>query len=342
MKPIIDLRSDTVTKPTQAMQEAMWQAKVGDDVFGEDPSIIELEESLAQQFGMEAGLFCPSGTMTNQIAIRVHVQPRDQVICDEKSHIYLYEGGGVAANSLATCRLLHGDLGRINAQQVRENINPDDVHLPRTRLVSLENTMNKGGGSCYEMQEIIEISKVCQEFGLKLHLDGARIFNALVATEQQSEDYGKYFDSISICLSKGLGAPVGSVLVGDKAFIKEARRVRKMMGGGMRQAGYLAAAGLYALKFHVDRLQEDHERARKLSDTLIKQDYVKAVLPVSTNIVIFELAQPLNPAQFLDNLAQQGALATPFGQRHIRLVTHLDFTEKDLSHTNQILANLTF
>lgn len=338
---MIDLRSDTVTKPTPSMKEAMFQAIVGDDVFEEDPTIAELEQTTAAIFGMEAGLFCPSGTMTNQIAIKAHTQPQDQVICDEKSHIYLYEGGGVAANSLVSCRLLKGDRGRIKATDVLQNINdPDDVHLPQTRLVSLENTMNKGGGSCYELESMQEIGLACQEHGLQLHLDGARVFNALVATGQDAKQYGTIFDSISVCLSKGLGAPVGSVLLGNASFIKKARRIRKMMGGGMRQAGYLAAAGLYALEHHVARLEEDHQKAKYLEEVLIDQPYVKEVMPVSTNIVIFELAAPYQPKSFLDLLAQKGILAVPFGRKHIRFVTHLDISQEQIETMATILRNI--
>ena len=251
---IIDLRSDTVTKPTPAMLKAMVSAKVGDDVFGEDPTINELERLSADMFGMEAGLFCPSGTMTNQIAIKCHTQPGDEVICDESAHVYQYEGGGIAFNSSASVKLLYGDRGRINAEQVKAAINPDDSHKSRTSLVCLENTSNRGGGSCYNFSEIKAIKKVCTENSLILHLDGARLWNALIAKKETPKQYGEVFDSVSICLSKGLGCPVGSVLVGNKDFIKKARRIRKVLGGGMRQAGVLAAAGIYGLQNNFDRL----------------------------------------------------------------------------------------
>src|SRR5687767_3330880 len=256
---IIDFRSDTVTKPTPGMKEAMMNAQVGDDVFGEDFSINQLESIAAGMFGMEAGLFCPSGTMTNQIAIKCHTQPGDEVICDESSHVYQYEGGGIAFNSGASVKLLPGDRGRISSEQVLHSINPDDNHKANTSLVCLENTSNRGGGSCYDLKEVQQIHNICKENNLKLHLDGARIFNALAATRESPKQYGELFDSISICLSKSLGCPVGSVLLGKKELIKKGRRVRKVMGGGMRQGGFLAAAGIYALENHLERLAEDHE-----------------------------------------------------------------------------------
>jgi threonine aldolase len=262
---MIDFRSDTQTRPSAAMLEAMNQAKVGDDVYGEDPSVNELEARSAEMFGMEAAVFCPSGTMTNQIAIKCHTQPGDEVICDGSSHIYQYEGGGIALNSGASVRLLSGDRGRITATQVAEAINPDDVHKANSSLVSLENTSNRGGGSCYELEEISRIREVCDRHGLILHLDGARLFNALVARNQSPKDYGKLFHTISICLSKSLGCPVGSLLLGSTPVIKKARRFRKVFGGGMRQAGYLAAAGLYALENNIERLEQDHQKARQIA-----------------------------------------------------------------------------
>lgn len=340
MNSFIDLRSDTVTKPTADMLAVMMNASVGDDVFEEDPSVKLLEQTLAAMFGMEAGLFCPSGTMANQIAIRVHTQPQDQVICDKRSHIYLYEGGGLASNSMISARLLDGDRGMITADMVAEQINPDDVHFPKTRLVSLENTMNKGGGCCYPIEQIEAIHKVCQENALAMHLDGARLFNALVATKQSSQDYGRYFDTISICLSKGLGAPVGSVLLGTKDMIKEAKRVRKVFGGGMRQAGYLAAAGLYAIEHHVQRLAEDHQRAQELHDILKPLHFVEEVFPVETNIVIFTLPKSTTSAEFLVKLEEKGLKAVPFGKHQVRFVTHLDFDDTMLEQTEEILKSI--
>jgi threonine aldolase len=282
-KPI-ELRSDTFTQPTQAMLNAMFAAKVGDDVFGEDFSINELEAHVAEMFGMEAAVFCPSGTMTNQIAINVHTRPGDEVICEQGAHVYFYEGGGIGRLSGCQARTIAGDRGRITAEQIATVINPDDVHRPRTRLVCLENTCNRGGGSTYSMQQIKAIRALCDEQQLSLHLDGARIFNAIVANNESPRDYGKIFHSISVCLSKGLGAPVGSVLLGTSDFVKQARRTRKVLGGGMRQAGYLAAAGLYALKNHVERITEDHNHAKMLAEALNQTSWVKQVLPVETNI----------------------------------------------------------
>jgi threonine aldolase len=296
----IELRSYTFTKPTPNMLTAMMNAAVGDDVFGEDPSINELEQMAANMFGMEAALFCPSGTMTNQIAINVHTQPGDEVICEEGSHIYFYEGGGIGKNSGCQARLIRGNRGQITAAQIAEVINPDDVHRARTRLVSLENTCNRGGGSCYQMSEMQAIRNLCDANGLSLHLDGARLMNAIVAQNNDPLMYGKIFHSISLCLSKGLGAPVGSVLLGSKEFIKEARRVRKVMGGGMRQAGFLAAAASYALENQVERLSIDHAHAKKLGMVLSELNWVDSVLPVETNIVIFAIKMPATVKQVSD------------------------------------------
>ncbi|SIT12834.1 threonine aldolase family protein [Belliella pelovolcani] len=324
---IIDLRSDTLTKPTQGMLEAMWSAPVGDDVFGEDPTVNALEQKLADMFGMEAGLFCPSGTMTNQIAIRLHTGLQTEVICHKYSHIYLYEGGGIMSNSHASVKLLDGAYGKISPQDILDSINPDDVHAPETTLVSLENTMNKGGGSIYTLDEIKPIKAICKQHDLKLHLDGARLFNALVESGESPKDWGAIFDTISICLSKGLGCPVGSVLLGSKADIKRARKVRKAFGGGMRQAGFLAAAAIYALDHHVNRLKEDHARARKLGEMLEQHPLVSEVFPVMTNIVIAKLAG-ITPAEMLSKLESQGIKAVKFGKDQIRFVTHLDFNDE--------------
>lgn len=325
----IDLRSDTLTQPTAGMKEAMFAAPVGDDVFGEDPTVNTLETKIATLFGMEAALFCPSGTMTNQIAIRLHTGPQKEVICHQYSHIYLYEGGGIMANSMASVKLLTGDLGKITASQVAESINPDDVHAPETTLVSLENTMNKGGGSIYTLDEIKPIHALCQEKGIKLHLDGARLFNALVETGESPADWGAQFDTISICLSKGLGCPIGSVLLGTKADIKRAKKVRKVFGGGMRQVGFLAAAGIYALEHQVERLKEDHHRARVLGQFLIQAPHVAEVLPVATNIVIARL-EGISPEAYLQQLAAQGIKGVKFGKDLVRFVTHLDFGDDHL------------
>src|ERR1700744_2786054 len=288
MQLIVDLRSDTVTKPTPGMLEAMMTAKVGDDVFGEDETINELEAKAAAIFGMEAGIFCPSGTMTNQIAIKCFTQPLDELIADQTAHIYRYEGGGIAFNSGVSTRLLNGYRGILTAEMIEPEINAENDHYPRTSLVVLENTVNKGGGSCYTLAQIKPIAALCKKKGLKLHLDGARIFNALAYTGDQIKDYGQYFDGISVCLSKGLGAPVGSVLLADKATIKYARRIRKVFGGGMRQAGFLAAAGIYALDHHVERLKIDHSHAQIIAGELAKCGWVANVLPQETNIILFD------------------------------------------------------
>jgi threonine aldolase len=303
---MIDFRSDTVTKPTEEMLAAMFTAKVGDDVFGEDETINALEEKCALMFGMENAMFCPSGTMSNQIAIKCFTQPLDEVITDQTAHIYRYEGGGIMFNSGASVRLLNGDRGRITAEMIESEINPiGNVHHPHSSLVVLENTVNRGGGSYYTLDEIEPIYHLCKLKGLKLHLDGARLFNALAATGDHTKSYGKYFDGISICLSKGLGAPVGSVLLGSNDTIKYARRIRKVLGGGMRQAGFLAAAGIYALDHHVDRLAIDHSNAKRIADVLLDLPFVKSIMPVDTNIIIFELTDKKNADHFVALLANK-------------------------------------
>jgi threonine aldolase len=320
------------------MLEAMLGAEVGDDVFNEDPTVHKLEEKLAGMFGKEAGLFCPSGTMTNQVAINVHTRPGDEVICDVNSHIYNYEGGGVSRNSGVQSRLVTGDRSRISAQQVLDHINGDFDWLTRTRLVSLENTVNRAGGSYYTKSMVEPIAKVCKEKSLAFHLDGARIFNALAETKETTLDAGKPFDSISICLSKGLGTPAGSVLLGSKSFIKEARRVRKTWGGGMRQVGIFAAAGLYALDHNIDRLKEDHTRARTLEKILKGLPYVESVLPVDTNIIIFNLGPQISGEAFEKKLAEKQIKIAAFGRQTIRMVTHMDFTDDMLAETEKVLC----
>jgi threonine aldolase len=322
----INLLSDTVTKPTPAMLRAMWAAEVGDDVFREDPTVNALEEKCAAMFGHEAALFCPSGTMANQIALKIHTRPLDEVICDEMSHIYQYEVGGYAFHSGIAVNLLRGENGILHADLIEAAIKPAQDWLPRSALVVLENTCNKGGGSIYPLSTIQDIRARCQQRGLALHLDGARLFNALVETGDAPAAIGALFDTISICMSKGLGAPVGSVLLGSKALIAEARRVRKAMGGGMRQAGYLAAAAIYALDHHVERLRDDHAHARLLAEVLAEQNWVANIRPVQTNILIFDVVPPLTPAQVLDYLAQCGIKASAFGPQTLRFVTHLDVT----------------
>ena len=337
---IIDYRSDTVTKPTPAMREAMANAPVGDDVFEEDPSVNALETRSAALFGFESALFCSSGTMTNQIAIKVHTRPGDEVICDKNAHIYYYEGGGIAFNSGASVRLLEGNRGRITAEQVAANINPDDIHRPISRLVGLENTCNRGGGACYDLNEVAAIRKVCDQHRMILHLDGARIFNAIVAKNEDPKQYGQLFQSVSVCLSKGLGAPVGSVLLGTKEFIKEARRVRKVFGGGMRQAGIIAAGALYALDHNIDRMAEDHQHAKLLGEALAQKSFIEEVLEVETNIVIATFKPGENPAAFLEKLKAKDILLYQISPNQIRLVTHLDITPEMIAKTIDAIKSI--
>lgn len=337
---MIDYRSDTVTRPTPGMLDAMMKAKVGDDVFGEDPSINELESMAAGMFGMEAALFCPSGTMTNQIAIKCHTQPGDEVICDETAHVYQYEGGGIAFNSGASVKLLPGNLGRITAEQVLTAINPDDPHRANTSLVCLENTSNRGGGSCYDIEEVKKIRALCDEKNLAFHLDGARLFNALVAKKESPRQHGELFDSISICLSKSLGCPVGSLLLGTKPFIKKARRVRKVFGGGMRQAGFLAAAGIYALQNHIERLADDHSNAKQIAAAIQQKKFVKELLPVETNIIIFELDDQVSSPSLVSRLKDSGILGYSISSNRVRLVVHLDITPQMVTKTIEVFGQL--
>jgi threonine aldolase len=337
---MIDLRSDTFTLPTPGMLEAMMKAPVGDDVFGEDPSVNLLEERMAHLFNMEAALYCPTGTMSNQIGIKAHTQPGDEVICDQSAHVYVYEGGGIAFNSGAQVRTLEGNLGRITAEQVLSAINPDDVHRARTSLVCLENTSNRGGGSCYDIEEIRRIRQVCDEQQLLLHLDGARLFNALVARKEPASFYGPLFHSISVCLNKGLGCPIGSVLMGSSDFIRKARRIRKVFGGGMRQAGYMAAAGLYALDHHIERLEEDHLHAQQIAAALLQTAFVESVLPVSTNIVIATIGEPWKPTQIIAMLKEKQMLALPVSPTQIRMVLHLGISREMADLTVNNIRNL--
>lgn len=336
---MIDYRSDTFTKPTPEMLQTMFHTEVGDDVFNEDPTVNRLQSMLAEKFGMEAGLFCPSGTMTNQIAIKCHTQPGDEVVCDHMSHVYIYEGGGIAFNSGSQVKAVTGDRGRIKASQVKAAINPDDIHKARTSLVSLENTANRGGGSCYEMSDIQEIREVCLENNLKLHLDGARLFNALVAKGEEPKVYGDLFDSISICLSKGLGAPVGSVLLGKIEFIRKAKRVRKVFGGGMRQAGYLAAAGIFALENNIERLALDHRHAAEIAEALKKREFTGEIMPVETNIIIFEVKGNYNPKLLADAFKKRGILVGAISNTQVRMVTHLDITREMADQTIEVILD---
>lgn len=335
----IDLRSDTLTRPTPAMLEFMMKAPVGDDVYKEDPTVNELERRIADYFGMDEALYFPTGSMTNQAAIKIHTQPGEQLIADKYAHVYNYEGGGVSFNSGVSCKLLDGNRGMISAEQVKAAINPPDFyHSPLTTLVCLENTTNKGGGACYDFNEILKIKEVCTAHNLGLHLDGARLWNALVATGQDPKEYGATFDTISVCLSKGLGAPMGSVLVGKKEFMDKAMRVRKVLGGGMRQVGFMAAAGLYALDHHIDRMAEDHKRAKELATALRDSKEVKSVDIVETNIVIFSL-QPSGEKSFMDMFLENNVRYSDMGGGKLRLVTHYDYDKKQHQKLLEILKN---
>lgn len=336
----VDLRSDTVTQPSKAMLAAMMQAKLGDDVFGDDPTVIALEEKASKLFKHEAALFCPSGTMTNQIAIQVHTQSPAEVICDTTAHIYRYEGGGIAYNANCSVRLIQGDRGRFTLSQLKKEINPNDIHFPPSQLLSIENTSNKGGGSTWEMNDLQEISAYCKRNKMPLHMDGARLFNALVAKNIDAEDIGPLFDSISICLSKGLGCPVGSLLIGSNAFIHKARRIRKIMGGGMRQAGILAAAGIYALDHNIDRLKDDHQRAKSIVDHLKSMPYVEEILPSETNIVIFKLKENVPMDKFIAELSINGIGAASMGPQSVRFVTHLGIDDEDIQYLIDVLKQL--
>lgn len=337
----IDLRSDTLTKPTPEMREAMMQAEVGDDVYKEDPTVNALEEKVANLFGMDSALYFPTGSMTNQAAIKMHTQPAEELIADKYAHVYNYEGGGVSFNSGVSCRLIDGNRGMITADQVKTAINPPDFyHSPLTSLVCLENTTNKGGGACYDFSEILEIKKVCEDHNLGLHLDGARLWNALIATNDSPKDYGKTFDTISVCLSKGLGAPMGSVLVGKKKWMDKAIRVRKVLGGGMRQGGFMAAAGIYAIDHHWKRMEDDHMRASELAELLKKHEAVANVEPVETNILIFNLKPNVDEKVFLNILKEKDIHISNLGPGKLRIVTHYDYTARMHEHFQEVLEKL--
>lgn len=338
---MIDLRSDTVTRPSKEMLDFMFHANVGDDVFGEDPTVNELEQFAAKLFGKEAALFCSSGTQTNQIAINVHVQPGGEVICHHESHVYKYEGGGIAKNSGASVRLIDGDRGRITAEEVTKWINPEhDVHFPLTQLISIEDTANRGGGAIYDFDEIQKLRSLCDKINVPLHLDGARLFNALIENSIDYQIYASQFDSISICLSKGLGAPVGSLLLGTKEFIKKSRRVRKVLGGGMRQAGIIAAGGLYALKNNVNRLETDHCNAKLLEETLLNCLWVSEVIPVQTNIIVVKLKDANQRDIIIEKLKEHGILIMPFGPGMLRFVTHLDASTDAIDKVCDVLKKV--
>ena len=339
----INLVSDTITKPSREMLVYMLNAEVGDDVYKQDPTVIELEAKVAAMFGMEAGLFFPSGTMANQTAIKLHTQPGEQLIADKYAHVYHYEGGGVSFNSGVSCCLLDGNRGMITAEQVQSAINdPEFYHSPMTSLVCVENTTNKGGGACYELSDLKKIKEVCDANNLKFHLDGARIWNALVAKNQDPKDFGKLFDTISVCLSKGLGAPIGSVLLADKATIHRALRIRKILGGGMRQVGYLAAAGIYALDNNIERLSEDHRRAKEIAEVLKKMSWVASVEPVETNILIFKLVPNCIEKNLIELLKQKNISISSMGHGKLRMVTHLDYREVMHTYVLDTLKKMQF
>lgn len=336
----INLISDTFTKPTPDMLEFMMSTKVGNDVFDEDPSANLLQEKVANLFGKEDALFFPSGTMANQAAIKIHTMPGQQVICDKWAHIFNFEGGGVAFNSGVSCALIDGNRGMFTAQQVEELINPDSIHFAETRLVAVENTTNKGGGACWDINELARIKKVCDSNSLAYHLDGARLFNAMMVKNERPEQYGSLFDTISICFSKSFGAPIGSVLLGSNDQIKKAKKIRKLLGGAMCQVGYLAAAGIYALDNHIERLSEDHRRAKVLGETLAKNSLIKSIEPIETNIVIFNLIDNIDDQQFINALKKENILIISMGNGKLRMVTHLDFTDEMLEKVIQVLDGI--
>lgn len=339
----VNLISDTVTRPSKAMLEQMMKAPVGDDVFKEDPSVNALEAKVAQLFGKEAALLFPSGTMANQTAIKLHTNPGDQLICDHYAHVFNYEGGGVSFNSGVSCATIVGERGRITAEQIQARINPKDFyHSPKTALVVLENTTNKGGGACYDPQEIKRIAALCQKENLSLHLDGARIWNAMIATKTTPAFYGEHFDTISVCFSKGLGAPIGSALIGSKEMIDQALRVRKILGGGMRQAGYLAEAASYAIDHHWQETAQDHVKARELGAAVMAIDGVRYLAPVDTNIVIFELASSQLEDEFMAYMTQSGIQLISMGSGKLRFVTHRDYTDEQHQYVLSCIQQFKF
>ncbi|MAU58663.1 MAG: threonine aldolase [Flavobacteriaceae bacterium] len=325
---IVNLISDTVTKPSKEMLHAMINAEVGDDVFKEDPSVNKLEEMIAKMFNKTSALFFPSGTMTNQVAIKINTEPGDELICDHYSHVYNYEGGGASFNSGVSCKLIEGDRGRIFSKQIQKNINkPDFYHSPKTSLVCLENTTNKGGGAIYDFNEIKKIRNLCDKHNLGLHLDGARLWNALVETNETAKDYGNIFDTISLCFSKGLGCPVGSILVGSEEKINKALRIRKVLGGGMRQSGYLASAAIFAIENQIDDLKNDHIKAKEIESVLKNLNFIKKVEPVSTNIIIFSLIDEVDETYFINKMKENNILIISLGEDKLRIVTHRDYTD---------------
>ena len=339
----INLISDTVTKPTPEMLQAMFNAKVGDDVFKQDPTVNAFEKMVADLFGMEAALFFPTGTMANQTAIKLNTNPGDQIICDKWSHIHLYESGGASANSGVNFNLLDGNRGMITAEQVKDGINdPEFYHTPMSKMVGIENTTNKGGGACYEISELQKIKQVCVDHNLKYHLDGARLWNAMIAKKQQPKQFGELFDTISVCFSKGLGAPIGSVLLGNAETMHRALRIRKIFGGNMRQSGYLAAAGIYALQNNINRLEADHRRAKELGTQLEKCDWVSIIEPVETNIVVFSAKPHIKDQEVIEKLKQKGISISLLAKGKLRMVTHLDYRQVMHEYVLEALEKLQF
>lgn len=339
---IVDLRSDTLTKPTPAMRQIMATAEVGDDVFGEDPTVNLLQQRVAALLNKEAALYVPSGTMGNQIAINCHTRPGDEVICEDNCHCFNYECGAPALLSGVQMRPLPGKHGVITVEQIEAAVRPPDHHFPQTRLITLENTHNRAGGIVFPLEEIQKIAAFAKSKNLKMHLDGARLWNAHVATGIALDEYARYFDSISVCFSKGLGAPVGSAVVGSSDFIEEAHRYRKIYGGGMRQAGIIAAAALYAIEHHMKRLAVDHDRAKKLAECLAALPGVSVDLAgTQTNIVIAEFdVQKGQASEWAVRLKENGVLGIPFSKSKIRFVTHLDLDDSDIDLAIQIFNNI--
>ncbi len=338
----IDLRSDTVTRPTPAMRQAMAEAIVGDDVFDEDPTVHQLQNKVAAMLGKEAALFVPSGTMSNQICVRVHTQPGDELLCDAGCHIYNYEAGGAAVHSGVTCHVIDGDYGILDLSQLEDKIKPTNQHLVRTRLVCLENTHNKGGGKVYPLEKIQAISSWARQNGLGMHLDGARLWNAIVASGIAARDWAEPFDTISVCFSKGLGAPIGSALVGSKEFVQKAHFVRKLFGGGMRQVGVIAAAALYALENHIDRLAEDHCNAQIIAQAISDTPGLSLSPPeVETNLIWFHIDPDHGTAQDLvETLKQNGVLVHKLGPYTARACTHLDISPSQAEQAAEIIRKV--
>jgi threonine aldolase len=339
---LVDLRSDTVTKPTPGMRDAMLSAPVGDDVIDVDPSVVALQDRISSMLGKEAAIFMPSGTMTNQIALRVHCQPGDEFLCESGCHIYNYEQGAFAQLSGLVASTVTGRDAILELEQLKGLVRPENEHMVRTKLLCIENTHNRGAGRIYPIGRIEQLCSWAHSAGLKTHLDGARLFNAAIATGTQLSEYGNHFDSMSVCFSKGLGAPVGSCLAGTKEFIAKARRARKLFGGGMRQVGILAAGALYALENHMQRLEEDHQHAKILAEAIADCSSLSLLSPVpDTNIVIFHVAPQLGTAaNFAEKLKEMNILALAFGPQSIRLVTHLDIHSDQVEYTCKVIRSL--